>query len=100
MNLDQVLDGHRKAREQALRGRFAGHELQRPVAGAVEAQGGQCIDPVIDQGDPRFQSIEKIERAHLATAQESENVGCRFADEIRHLRLVAKPRVKGAVGPW
>ena len=99
LDIGEVLDRHRHAREQAaLAGRLL-HQLLGMGAGAIEAQRRQRVDLAVDLGDPLLQHVEQIERRDVARVEFVDDGARRRPHQslIRcHLRLSRSFRFFGS----
>ena len=66
LDIGQVLDRHRQAREQAAIADGSFHQGLGAGPGAVEAQRRQGVHLAVDLGDPLLQHVQQIERRDFA----------------------------------
>ena len=91
LDIGEVLDRHRHAREQAaLAGRLL-HQLPGMRPGAIEAQRRQRIDLAVDLGDPLFQHVEQIERRDVALVEFVDDGARRLPESVPDQPLVISP---------
>ena len=89
LDIEQVLDRYRHAREQAALASRLLHQGFRMRSRAIKTQDRQRVDLAVDRGDSLFQHVEQIERGDFARIEFFHDRACRFANQtlISHVRF-------------